>query len=614
LNFVFFATRWGRAFGGLNAFNQQFAEGLAKVLGDGGQVFCATLDPSDKEQASATGAGVTLVPITGKENAGKFDSSWHIHVTSWLRTNIPGEMIDYWVGHDVISGQVAVEAAQMVGGTAVLVHHMSYHSYQGFKGDAERAKDKVVEQRALFGAKARLFGVGPKLVTSCKLLSAREDVHQLTPGFTDAARSLAVPHDELRAIVFGRLDRDSDIIKQGRLSAAAFGRATKIGRDQQIASFRSPTLHLYGVDQGDAEAFRDLVNREAGGKPIQVLPLPFANDPADLFETLGRANLAMMLSLHDGFGLSGWEAISAEVPLVVGDETGLYQLIDRSLDGAGDAYLRMVRVQGGVDGENFGDSDLEETVEAILAIGRELPRAKKRAARLRALLVDVLGCSWTDTAKRFLVDLGLSHLAEAARDAPAPSSWRVSAKPINEDNRVSHCATLTLDVTQGSTNQDIGLIAEARFGEADLQVEGTDVVYGLTRAVLTLHLEDCAFKGGRLGDAAGASSGVGAWPPNRWRITGPKEDGILSRKALGDDTLCTVETTLKTCGVDLVLSCEKRDINYVFHGLEDGELGPTRARVIGAFLGKCLAEEGSADGSILLSRVMLRIDGDDDAA
>jgi hypothetical protein len=169
--------------------------------------------------------------------------------------------------------------------------------------------------------------------------------------------------------------------------------------------------------------------------------------------------------------------------------------------------------------------------------------------------------------------------------------------------------------TQGSTNQDIGLLAEVRFGQEILEIEGLQVAYGVAQAALTLHPSDCDIKAGRrLGDSKADSPDVAAHPPNRWVITGPRDGEILSRKALGDEVLCTLEASGETCGVDLVLSCEKRDIRYDFLDPEGEAMDLTQKRIIEVFLGKCLAGDSAIDGGVHLSRVSLQVGGDDDAA
>jgi hypothetical protein len=121
-NIMLMATAWGPRCGGINAFNRDFAIGLAKALGDRGSVFCAVLDPSPGDETDASTHGVTLVPVCGKGNAQRFDTAWPFEINSWLRKKHGDPPIDWWVGHDIISGQAALAGPQIAerGRTAFL--------------------------------------------------------------------------------------------------------------------------------------------------------------------------------------------------------------------------------------------------------------------------------------------------------------------------------------------------------------------------------------------------------------------------------------------------------------------------------------------------------------
>ncbi len=68
-NFLLLATAWGPKFGGINAFNMDFAIGLAKHLGKEGKVFCAAFRPSREDFESASSGGVHLLGIDRPEDS-----------------------------------------------------------------------------------------------------------------------------------------------------------------------------------------------------------------------------------------------------------------------------------------------------------------------------------------------------------------------------------------------------------------------------------------------------------------------------------------------------------------------------------------------------------------
>lgn len=58
-----------------------------------------------------------------------------------------------------------------------------------------------------------------------------------------------------------------------------------------------------------------------------------------------------MLSIHEGFGLAGWEAIAAGIPLVVSKNSGLYEFLDDSFANQAAKYVYPIEIKG--DGKQY---------------------------------------------------------------------------------------------------------------------------------------------------------------------------------------------------------------------------------------------------------------------
>lgn len=418
MKILLLATAWGPKHGGINAFNSDFALGLAAELGDSGRVFCAVLDPSEADITYAKRQGVTLIPVKGKQQSDQFDASWVADVLEWLKSHADDAPITWWIGHDVTTGDAALRGAELAGGSAALIQHMSYIEYEGMKHDwADETVDKLRRQRELFQQNARLFAVGPFLCQACHTLTG-QPVTQLVPGFPELSGSRS-PDDSVVAVTFGRLDRASDRIKQGRLAVAGFGKALQLAgsREQLGITSRSAgrwRLYVIGLKRelsDEANEVRVLAETQAG-RPVIVLPLPFDEGRKQLFDHLSESNLAMMLSWHEGFGLAGWEAIAAEVPLIVSQYSGLFQLVHETLGGSGTGCLRVIDVEGarGEEGVfNFTQPDLDAVAKQILRVAANLPEHKRDAVQLKKLLADKLGCTWRETARQFLQALSESR-------------------------------------------------------------------------------------------------------------------------------------------------------------------------------------------------------------
>ena len=159
------ANAWGPRYGGINAFNTDFAKALGLALGRVAKVACIVLDADAPDIADAAGCQVALIPIGPSPDHDRFDPSRaHDCVAALQARELPVESA-IWIGHDIVTGDVAVRLGELAPGSqVVLIHHMSYIDYQGYKhGVGQTAKQKHDRQRALFTRADRVYGVGPLL-------------------------------------------------------------------------------------------------------------------------------------------------------------------------------------------------------------------------------------------------------------------------------------------------------------------------------------------------------------------------------------------------------------------------------------------------------------------
>ena len=424
LNIVLLSTAWGPRHGGINSFNHDFAIGLAREGRGTIRVFCAILNPSDADIAAArTTHKVTLIPIRRKQEPDRLDRAWAHEVVRNLKRDHDVHRVDWWVGHDLVSGEMAVAGREAATGSKVaLIKHTSHIDFTGTKhGDATPAVEYNREQRSLFRQADRHYAVGPKLRVALQdQLTGTKQVTMLVPGFPKQI-VLNPAQQTFTAIVFGRMDRLNDRIKQGRLAVAGFASACKAGDGTRLTE--NPRMYVFGIDQTGSQedkAIRALANDRVPG--LNVLPLPFTDDRDALMEELGSANLALMLSKHEGFGLTGWEAIASETPLIVGRDSGLYDLI-RDLGGENPDRVIAVAVQGdnrGPEFESFTPEDEKHTIEAVLRVSRDLKTFQAKARSLKQALIERYGCTWEATARAFLDAIASAENEPAHQRASQP--------------------------------------------------------------------------------------------------------------------------------------------------------------------------------------------------
>jgi hypothetical protein len=172
--------------------------------------------------------------------------------------------------------------------------------------------------------------------------------------------------------------------------------------------------------------------QQRAGCAVNLLALPYDQNRQRLLDDLAGSSAAMMLSWHEGFGLTGWEAIGAEVPLILGTNSGLYELIGSKLGGMGLGCVRPIDIEGRVgsstsgsdpDDEplNFTEQDALRVRDALLEIAANSDHARTDAKRLRQQLLEE-GCTWEHAALSFAQDLGLdASPPPAAAPIPVPT-------------------------------------------------------------------------------------------------------------------------------------------------------------------------------------------------
>ena len=611
MHIVVVATAWGAAEGGINAFNQAFAIGLAQAGGPEVQVLCAIPgNYSDADERTAAAHGVRLVPVSGKD--GRPIDSCGKEVLAWLREQGGDETISAWVGHDVITGPVAVAAANEVGGCVALIHHMDYASYQNIGGGAgPRAARNEQRQIELFSTpEAVLFGVGTALTRSATLLGGRK-AHQLVPGFPEERPPDFQPGDGFRILAAGRFDNASERLKQSRLVAAAAGRAVKLAHG--LPTIDALRLTILGVDRQrcDAAELEDIARREAG-REITVIPVPFTPDPARVMALMRRADLAIMPSYTEGFGLIGWEAIGSKVPLILSRRAGLHGFIQDVLGGAELGCLQSLDLHGG----DCDERDVAAMGHAILRVARDRERARRDAKILFDQLRIRVGATWLHCARDFLEAMRESGMPLPERHDQAGAAGAPSFA-LHDDgvfgapeitNTIERCAELEIASTQGCRPARFDVLVTLRFGPMPFSMGRHNVDIRLARATLQISSEHGRLVGRRHGDPPRSVPGIRPLAGGIWQLSDPSGQDVLPDRALFNEVLCEIETPPGApAHVRAQLTAAAKDFRCSFSSPETQNLSKTTTRVIETFLKKAVLEPVS--GHVVLSDANLRAKG-----
>ena len=432
---VSFVTRWGYAYGGLNGFNTELCSALAPLLMDE-QIVCVVLAATTSEISDASTKGIQLLSLD-RSDAEDFDVDWSDKIFSKLEKAFSGKKVSWWIGHNAKTGPICLEMKSRHGGRSALVMHMSYADYESVKRlESNTAKQKIDLQNEIFRAADVCFSNGPLLRDRLNDIITPKPGHMLVPGLFEIDSHPVI--SRLSALAFGRLDEKHEIIKQGRLTIEAFASAVRFAQDNptlQDTFWDNPELKLIGVNDPDGtcgEELRELAEETAGGI-INLRLLPYTTDRTSVLNEVKTSNQVLLLSWHEGFGLTGWEAVSCGIPLIVNKKAGLYRLLSESLGGAAEGCVTPVTIRasfGGKNSKKYTQQDVDTVRDAILAVGSFRVKKMADAQRLRNMLRQE-GFTWSRTARSFATKL----CVKVKEPAPSPSidAAAVEFRPLLAD-------------------------------------------------------------------------------------------------------------------------------------------------------------------------------------
>lgn len=401
---VVLATAWGPKHGGMNSFNYDLCRALPTILAEH-QVVCVTLAASQGDEEDAAASGVKLISLQ-RDHDDVFDRSWSQQVVAIINSfGIVVSDVDWWIGHDVKSGELALDLARDTKkGHSALVMHMSYDDYAHVKHTSSETAAKVERQRSAFAGADVAFAVGPLLYQRAKeLRKSSGPTERLIPGLPEPADDL--PNGRLCAITFGRFEPTEALIKQAPLAVAGFAAAIKAGRGQHSTVFEDAALHVVGVPDKEQSALTKLAESHAN-RLFNVQMHPFIHNRSELRARLTKANLSMMLSWHEGFGLTGWEAIGIGIPTIISHESGVFRLLNE-IGGHATGCVQVLDIRGSSGKTSFSKDDLADLCRTILTMGTNLEKHLHDANELSRLLRTQLCYSWASTATSVAKVLGL---------------------------------------------------------------------------------------------------------------------------------------------------------------------------------------------------------------
>ena len=311
------ADEWGSSKGGLSTLNREMCKGLAQLPDVSVTLVVPEYTEEEKEDASKCKVNLTKVEtMTG--------------FTPIQSLAFPPKecKFDVVIGHGHKFGPPAQVVAKNRGCKRVHVVHTASEELAMYKkGQQETIPDgekKHELEVALSKTADVIVGIGPKLTESIKssLRPHKEkDVINLTPGIFPEFSKLEQASEErekFRTLVFGRGNEEDFELKGYDIAARA------------IAGLKDHSYHLVfvGAPEGKQEEVKESL-LECGISRKQLTVRSYRESRESLADLFCEADLAIMPSRTEGFGLAALEALSAGLPILVSDNSGFGQALEK---------------------------------------------------------------------------------------------------------------------------------------------------------------------------------------------------------------------------------------------------------------------------------------------
>ena len=302
------ASEWGSRKEELSTMNRELAVQLAKCPEVEITVFLPQCSQKDKKEALKY--KVKIVEATPRSGFKQLD---------WLCSPPEDLQIDIVVGHGVKLGKQAQFIKDMKKCKWIQVVHTDPEECGMFKSYSypiSKDKDKHKTEVELCEMADHVVGIGPKLSEAFRsyLRGCQKDDYVLdfTPGVFEEFETVKQVPSERKprsVLVFGRGDVEDFNLKGFDIA----GRA--------IAALKDTRLVFVGAPEGKHEEITQRLNR--CGVPLNRLRVRgFVKDRESLKRLFQEVDLVVMSSRTEGFGLTGLEALSAGLPVLVSHNSG----------------------------------------------------------------------------------------------------------------------------------------------------------------------------------------------------------------------------------------------------------------------------------------------------
>lgn len=424
------ATGWGPKHGGINAFNKGLCIGIADYIKEEKleleiEVVCAVSSYDESDIADAQDHNVVLRSFEPKKKNEFLNANDIFEIEEDLKSYNSGHnRVKYVILHDLSTGDLFNKqnnAFPNAKDNWSAIHHMHYREYEHIKGyEANKSKlEKTISQYNLFNGVKYVFAVGPYLKELLeKFFQEKRNntkIVKLIPGLSIQDEFINTdPEIKINGLTFGRLDVRHDNIKLASLAMDAWIKAInyhkRIDDERKTKKLQKSKLNIVGFDfDNEADKARCEELQKKHGDLIAAFPYT-RNEPI-LNYMLADSTIAFMLSRHEGFGLTGWEAIAAGIPLITTTNSGLYKFLEKFEKGQYKKYVHTVYLANEYTPGKYTTEEAEDVYRKLSDYIKNYKDWHEKADKLKEVLRTKF--TWKNTARTLLDAIGVSSQTDS---------------------------------------------------------------------------------------------------------------------------------------------------------------------------------------------------------
>ncbi|CAH3039513.1 unnamed protein product, partial [Pocillopora meandrina] len=338
---MFLCDEWKSSKGGLSTFNREFAINLAETTTDSMKIHCYVSRSDDQDKEDAEQLGVNL--ITAQTVPGSQDP------LDWLKTQPPELPYPH------------IDLGKFKETTATAVTDTIEENEEKHKKEIESCK-----------AADAVIAVGSRLQRKYSRSLPNVAVEIITPGILKKFCNESIESGEHAGV----LSRTLNAFKAFKFNVFMFGRATfedltLKGYDivaNAIGSLGGKfELTFVGSSPGEHRNVEQWFLNNTCIKRKQITIRGYCTKQDELKEMFHQSDLVAVPSRTEGFGLVGLEAISSGVPVLVSDESGIAEALQK--------------VEGGNTVIVGSDEDEDEWARRISEVSSQSPEERQTSAK-----------------------------------------------------------------------------------------------------------------------------------------------------------------------------------------------------------------------------------------